>query len=104
VAEFTGNNIMVKYAEFNDQANEILLALFHEFMRRTESLSRAGNENVFQLQKAQYADMLRQQLEASAATIISGCASPTMHEQLQFGLRAKIGFYVSEFLQKVEEL
>ena len=96
------DNVIASYAEFHHEANKIFFTAYDEFLLTSVKLEKAGNENAFQLHRAQYAATVKQRMERCADNVIARSESASLKDNLRFGLPSKIEFYIREFLRKTE--
>lgn len=88
------------HAEFNNAAARIYSHVFDQFSSSVRAIDRHNNENVFKLQEAKYASMLKMMLEDLVNNTVESCDSNEMKEQLRSSLTGGINYFLQEFRHK----
>lgn len=98
------NDIRFTYSEYDRKADRIFFGLFSEFRDKVDLLDRDGDENVFQLLRANYKKKLKQQLEVYANLLITNCDLAELQGRLRINFAEKINYLLREFVRKSEML
>ncbi len=88
------------YLKFNEEASKIYFLVVEEFQQKVKSLNRDGNENLFQLIRSQYAQILNGRLSQLASSITNDCQNPDLKNSLPGGLYQNISYFLNEFDKK----
>ncbi|KIC94866.1 hypothetical protein [Flavihumibacter solisilvae] len=95
-------DIRISHAEFNEQAMRIFFPLLREFRNEAKAIERNGSENIFQLLRARYVNVLKQRLERSAGSLLDQCKTAQSQGLLRNGFSERISYYLKEFTRNSE--
>jgi len=95
-------DIRVAYAEFNKEASRIFSSVFNEFRDEADKIERDGHENVFQVVRAKYFNLLKYRLDRFAGFLIDHSATKESQGQLRINFSENINYFLKEFERKSE--
>lgn len=89
-------HIQTTIVRFDSRAAKIYSTLFEQFSASVRSINRNRDENVYKMQAAKFAEILKDRLAEQAKKILDR-ADPGIHEQLRASLSAKVNYYLEQF-------
>jgi hypothetical protein len=96
-------NIRIAYAEFNKEASQIFFSVFNEFRNEADKIVRDGYENVYQIARAKYLNILKYRLDLIAGSFIDqSSTSKETQGHLRNSFSENIKYFLKEFERKSE--
>ncbi|MDF2380370.1 hypothetical protein JMG10_02745 [Nostoc ellipsosporum NOK] len=96
-------DIRAMRAEFYSMANEVFQATYRSFRNDVAAVERTGHENVHQMIRSKYSNLLIRTLEHEAQVLIARCEGAGVKNELSTSLVTTIHFFLDEFLRKADE-
>lgn len=93
------DQVTIGRLQFNRIANDMLQATYRGFQNNVSKIIRRGNENVYQMTRAKYAQDLNQVLTRVASDLIEQCDHKEERLQLQSMLTERIHYFTEEFMR-----
>lgn len=97
-------DIRIIRAEFYSIANDVFQTTYRSFRKDVSSMDRNANENVHQMIRSKYCNLLRHTLEYEANALIARCQGLGVRHELSTALTETIRFFHDEFLRKADEI
>lgn len=92
----------IAYGEFNKEASQIFFSVFNEFRNEADRIVRDGYENVFQIARSKYLNILKYRLDLIAGSFIDQSSTKESQGHLRSSFSENIKYFLKEFERKSE--
>ncbi len=95
-------DIRIAFSEFNKEASQIFFSVFNEFRNEADKIVRDGYENVFQIARSKYLNILKYRLDLIAGSFIDQSITKESQDHLRSSFSENIKYFLKEFERKSE--